>query len=109
MAKTRAKSFSCLLKRIPSSFEAFNYTIPVKMVEEIEDDAPVSEDYYCQGSFYPEDMVILLKSDMSKKLTLEVFCHEWFEMANVMTDLKLSHSQITTLGNLLAQMLGTGR
>jgi hypothetical protein len=97
-----------LLRKIPKKFELFGHTVRVE-----ERKAPIevepNDGVLCDGYFSPADMLIVMDNALADTTRLETFCHEWVEAANCTVDLKLNHSKIQTLGNLLAQMLRTGK
>jgi hypothetical protein len=97
-----------LLRRIPKKFELFGHQVTVKFEKPPVIVSPEDPEE-CDGYFRGIDQTIVLTEGLNDSFTLEVFCHEWFEAANWAMDLQLEHNKITSLGNLLAQMLRSGK
>jgi hypothetical protein len=99
-----------ILKRIPSEFGAFGYTIPIEYDSEETDKQEVGEEEVCEAFYSPSEHKIVIDSRIEdEKHRIELFSHEWMEMANELLNLKLEHPKIQALGNLMAQLLITGK
>ena len=62
------------------------------------------EDSFCYGAFIPPDTICILDS-LKKSQAFTTLWHEIIELINVDYDLNLTHSQISTISEVIGQLL----